>query len=61
MSELFIHALARFPTLQLGTGDVSRGFTKGSIRVPEGAFCAKLWPSVPLVSAALSLEGPRRP
>ena len=50
MSELFIHALTRFPTLPLGAGDISGGFTKGSIRVPEGAFCVKLWRSVPLVS-----------
>src|SRR5438105_12869292 len=46
MSELSIHPLTRVPTLPLGAGDISGGFTKGSIRVPEGAFCAKVWPSV---------------
>ena len=50
VSELFIHALTRFPTLPPSAGDVSRGFTRGPIRVPEGAFCVKLWRSVPLVS-----------
>ena len=50
VSELFIHALIRFPTLPPSGGDVIRGFDKGSIRVPEGAFCVKLWRSVPLVS-----------
>src|SRR5437870_4542876 len=29
-SELFIHALTRFPTLPPSAGDASRGFTKGS-------------------------------
>ena len=50
MSELSIHPLTRVPTASPSAGDVSRGFTKGSIRVPEGAFCVKLWRSVPLVS-----------
>ena len=50
VSELFIHALTRLLRYWPGAGDVSRGFTKGSIRVPEGAFCVKLWRSVPLVS-----------
>src|SRR5947207_1005125 len=51
ISELSIHSLTRVPTASPSAGDVSRGFTKGSIRVPEGgAFCVKLWRSVPLVS-----------
>src|SRR5205823_11977601 len=41
VSELVIHALTRFPTLPPSADDVIRGFTKGSIRVPEGAFCVK--------------------
>ena len=58
MSELSIHPLTRVPMSSPSAGDVSRGFTKGSIRVPEGAFCVKLWRSVPLVSITYGLVLP---